>query len=965
MAKEKFGKYILFEKIASGGMAEVHLARSVGGIGLGKFLAIKKILPQYSDSQEFIKMFISEAKIAINLNHSNIVSIFDFGIENNQLFLAMEYVEGHNLRQILTRLAKNREEMPMQYAIYIVKEIAAGLDHAHRCLDDSTGRPLNIIHRDVSPQNIMCSFGGEVKIIDFGIAKAETQIEMTRTGMLKGKLGYMSPEQVEGLTLDNRTDIFSLGVIFWELLAHTRLFSGKNEVDTLQRIRDYKVPNLRKVNPAIPIELDNICGKALARERGERYQTCADLHRDLNRFLNIQYPDVSKREFSKYISGLFAPEIEMNSKKLIDYANSGEFLAEQKNAAAVLTNSKIVSAATKGSISVGKEPSVASGDEATRKHNVRNKWSVKQVVNSPITYFVLLIMLGIGGLLSQRSGNEAQVELPNRVSVPTPIAATPAVQQTPEIVVQEPPRGDIVAEQPAGEGAKNGPIQFILLASPAKGDTIWYYADSNIEFAWSPVAGADQYVFELSRDIAGDKKVMRMNVVEDKLAVPLANVGQYYWRIQAFNQQQEIGSSGWETFVVKEALPPEITKPSSNFQLRARDVGKGVLEPVPEITLEWRPLMRAEQFEIEVSTDRKFRKSLYAETLVANTLVLNHLNEGQYYWRVRSLNAAGQATRWSESSSFKILVEHKVERKVERKAEAPAIVSGPEKFITPQQKPMLKWRKTSSASRYLIEIAEDKDFSNTVVTLSASQPYYSWQNYRYGTFYWRVSAIGQDGQQARSDDVGKFKVQAEPPHLIESKKVRMPSSQSKKPAATTLKWSSIHGAKSYEVEIADNKKFANAQKNETAGESYKTSISKPGDYYWRVRGLSSEHAPISEFSDPSTLTVENFELPKEEAIEIVSPIDNTEFTTYDVNAVPFILLEWTRLKTAKYYLMQFSSSPSFSSPIELSAKNFRFFLNVKEKKIPKGKVYWRVRARTQNGFTEWTTPRNFVNVYAR
>ena len=242
---EQFGKYILLEKIAAGGMAEVYLAKSNGANGLSKFVAVKRILPQYSDNAEFIDMFKEEAKVAINLNHSNVVSIYDFGIEKGQFFLVMEYVEGRNLRQILNELKKANKSINIEQAVYIVKEAAAGLDHAHRCTDSKSGKPLNITHRDMSPQNIMISFEGESKVIDFGIAKAEKETEATKAGTLKGKFAYMSPEQSEGLPIDPRTDVFALGIILWELLANDRLFTGSNEAAILRKVRDCQIPPIR------------------------------------------------------------------------------------------------------------------------------------------------------------------------------------------------------------------------------------------------------------------------------------------------------------------------------------------------------------------------------------------------------------------------------------------------------------------------------------------------------------------------------------------------------------------------------------------------------------------------------------------------------------------------------------------------------------------------------------------------
>jgi serine/threonine protein kinase len=265
-------------------------------------------------------MFKDEAKIAINLSHNNIVSIFEFGVELGQFFLVMDYVKGKNVRQILNKLKQANMNFGVDQIVFMCKEIAAGLDHAHRCIDGATGKPLNITHRDMSPQNVMVSFEGELKIIDFGIAKSETQLETTRAGTLKGKFGYMSPEQAEGLNVDLRTDIFSLGIVLWELLANDRLFIANNEINTLRKIRDCQIPSLTKINPEVHPELERIVLKALTKDRNQRYQTAAALHRDLSRFLNRHYPDFSNQDFSMFIKSLYADEILEFNNKQVEYS---------------------------------------------------------------------------------------------------------------------------------------------------------------------------------------------------------------------------------------------------------------------------------------------------------------------------------------------------------------------------------------------------------------------------------------------------------------------------------------------------------------------------------------------------------------------------------------------------------------------------------------------------------------------
>ncbi len=386
MIFEVYGNYTLLEKLAMGGMAEVFLAKKMGVTGVEKYVAIKRILPQHSQQEEFIEMFRHEASIAINLSHSNIVSIFDFGLEKKQFYLVMDFCSGRNLRQVLNHIRKTETQLAIEHAIFIVREIAAGLDYAHRAMDNKTGKPLNIIHRDISPQNAMISFEGEVKIVDFGIAKAETQIENTQAGTLKGKFGYMSPEQVEGASLDLRTDIFSLGILLWELLANDRLFMANNEQATIRKIKECKIPPLRQLNPSIPAELERIVNKALTKDRNLRYQAAAAMQKDLTVFLNKHFPMFTTQDFSGFIKKEFNAEILENRKKQMEYSSVKftQKLAEQAAGRPEQTLSETVNTNRK------KDTLLEADDEATvntsDSFNIGDLGSVKKVPK-PVTEF--------------------------------------------------------------------------------------------------------------------------------------------------------------------------------------------------------------------------------------------------------------------------------------------------------------------------------------------------------------------------------------------------------------------------------------------------------------------------------------------------------------------------------------------------------------------------------------------------
>lgn len=302
-----FGQYQLIEKIAQGGMAEIFKGQAMDAQGLERPVVIKRILPHIAASPEFVEMLIDEAKIAVMLSHGNIAQIYDLGKVADDYFIVMEYVEGKTLSQMMKRLKTQGKLMPVAYAVYCCREIAAALDYMHRKTDDE-GHPLHIIHRDISPQNAILSTAGTIKIIDFGIAKAKTKISTTDSGVLKGKFAYMSPEHAEGMKLDHRTDIFSLGVILFELLTGQRLFKGKTNMETVKRVKKAKVPAPSGIRSAIPKALDKIVFKALQKDREKRYASALDLEQDLTRFLLTHYPEFSPHEMVSYLQSLF-PEI--------------------------------------------------------------------------------------------------------------------------------------------------------------------------------------------------------------------------------------------------------------------------------------------------------------------------------------------------------------------------------------------------------------------------------------------------------------------------------------------------------------------------------------------------------------------------------------------------------------------------------------------------------------------------------
>jgi len=277
-----YGRYELIERIGIGGMAEVFRASQRGVAGFERSVAIKRILPHIAADPESIAMFVQEAKLAVQLSHPNIAQTFDLGEVDGSYFIAMEYVDGHSVDTLINRCAELGEPVPQDAICYILSEAAEGLHYAHFA-EDSVGRPLGIIHRDVSPQNILLSFGGDVKVIDFGLAKAANRLSQTKDGIVKGKLAYLSPEQAHGKPIDRRSDVFALGVCAWEMLSGKRAFKRETDRETILAVRRGALERLAK-HIEIPAALDLVIMRALAKNRDKRYRTALEMRENLRRF---------------------------------------------------------------------------------------------------------------------------------------------------------------------------------------------------------------------------------------------------------------------------------------------------------------------------------------------------------------------------------------------------------------------------------------------------------------------------------------------------------------------------------------------------------------------------------------------------------------------------------------------------------------------------------------------------------
>jgi serine/threonine-protein kinase len=299
----RFGRYRVRERLGTGGMAQVYRATIEGPEGFQRDCVVKRMLPHLSKEPGFVQMLLDEARLSALLHHASIVQVQELGEIDGEYFIAMEYVDGHDLGAVVRECQAQGRLLPIGLACYVAHELAAALAYAHRASDDK-GRPLGIIHRDVSPSNVMIARQGAVKLLDFGIAKAAISVrdEHTRTGALRGKLGYLSPEQVEGETIDHRSDIFALGVVLWECLVGDRLFRGDNQFHSMALVRRAEIVLPSALRPEIDSELDAIVEKLLARRPEDRYASCDEVLRALGPVMHRLEGDA--RAMSHFLDGI-------------------------------------------------------------------------------------------------------------------------------------------------------------------------------------------------------------------------------------------------------------------------------------------------------------------------------------------------------------------------------------------------------------------------------------------------------------------------------------------------------------------------------------------------------------------------------------------------------------------------------------------------------------------------------------
>lgn len=360
-----FGKYQLFASLGRGGMADVFLAVARGPLGFNKLAVVKRLRAALADEPSFLNMFLDEARLAARLNHPNVVHTYEVGEEKGSYFIAMEYLEGQPLNKIIKEAAKGEVELDPVVSARIVSDALSGLQHAHE-LRDYDGTPLKIIHRDISPHNVFVTYDGQVKLVDFGIAKAALSSTTTEVGVLKGKVAYMAPEQAMGVPIDRRADIFAMGIVAWELLTRRRLMSGESAAATLHRLLNAPIQRVSEVVPGIDAELDAIVARALEKEPDARYQSAIEMRDALESWISKSGRVVRQEDVGGRVTAMFASvredvrrQIQAHMGKLAEAANTQELAS--LNASALRRFNSSSNASTGQLLALGSSTGSGSG----------------------------------------------------------------------------------------------------------------------------------------------------------------------------------------------------------------------------------------------------------------------------------------------------------------------------------------------------------------------------------------------------------------------------------------------------------------------------------------------------------------------------------------------------------------------------------------------------------------------------
>lgn len=649
-----FGNYRLLEKIAVGGMAELFKAKQMGLEGFQRIVAVKRILPHLATNSDFVTMFIDEAKLAAQLSHPNIVHIYDLGKADDSYFIAMEYIEGKDLRAIMKETEMLGKKVPLSAAIYIAKKVCSALHYAHSA-KDSEGKPMKLVHRDVSPQNILISSTGEVKLVDFGIAKAASKASHTQSGALKGKLLYMSPEQAWGKTLDGRSDIFSLGSVLFEMLTGRKLFYGDSEMSILERVREAKLPDFEEFRNEIPPGLEKIIKRALEKDPDRRFRDARSMEAELDKFARNYGITATAYDVVQFLSEIFptiytkdkldvlirekeeaeaeiaqfkkqqekAKEVKEEEKKVVEFpAPSKEEKAEGVAQPKRFTIPKPEKVEEKVEEKKGEKVFTTFAEEEEEAKDKKKPLIVGGIVAGVVALIIVIFLL-FGGKkgstqleVKEEPKSGVQEEPTQMVTKTEPTVPKEIVPQVPQPPTQAEPEEEV---KKAREEATNTFKSFIEILATLESEGAKEYASEALDSLKKTQGNID-------RILRRAKSIGEFNAVSQSAKQAIENANKLRSEIAQIKQQKEKELEEARRRQEEEKKKAEELAKQAQAQTQEKKIERGSFVPLPELEEGERPklLKKIDAVYTSLARQNKVEGTFYVQmTVDENGKVIN------------------------------------------------------------------------------------------------------------------------------------------------------------------------------------------------------------------------------------------------------------------------------------------------------------------------------------------------------
>ncbi len=906
----QLGAYTLIQLIARGGMGEVYEAHEVN---LQRRVALKVIAPTNPDEhdhEELIRRFLQEARTLARVNHPNVVTIYAIDNVGDVPFIAMEYIEGVSFKELLKEFVLTSEA-----AAPLFEQMLEGV----RCLHEN-----RIVHRDLKPHNVLLRPDGQIKILDFGIAKHAAAGDYTRVGVVVGTLPYMAPELKSGAPATQQSDFWSLGAIFYECLVGTPLVLAMRDSGNP---REIPYPSDCRVPP----EMRAIVAKMCAPRAADRYQSAVQAIEDVKRFQQNRpqpTPEVWAT-LSQKIQAISEARRKKHSTGPVDLPTAEKFTTP-------------IPADTRP-ISVAAPPKLAPIDIALGHDPTNPPPTKKRKKSRPATHYLFHEYSLAGIFLALVAG--LFFSWPKSAEKPAPQAAAPLPSSAPSAAPAPAP-----APKSHTTTVFRPPKEMLELKEPAAGQTLYLAPSAIPTLHWTTALDVDLYEIQISRDLEFKNLVVHEPVTgRSYRPARILPDGRYYWRLIPVNENQPPLPPFM--FQVVQLTPAELEAPAPGAVVEVKS--KKATTPVE---LAWNCKSYSATYRVQVAADEEFKKPIVDRSTSECRLDAGKLGVGSYHWRVRVIGKTRDQELWSESRKFAILP---------ARAEAPALArvkvstkpvsltlafkdsprdpaSALEKLTNP---PALAWQPAKGAVRYLVQFSPARSFSPLFSEEVVKTPRLLWKNPAPGRVYWRVAALGAQSGQGPFSEAGQLDIKLPAPKLEPTYRFQVETK-----APLTLEWDPVPFAHKYLVQIGKKRDLASATTKLLSEPKMKVS-SQVGHQFIRVATVDASGEVTSDFSRVASVDVESaLDAPK-----LLTPKPGLKVALRGSRIS--VVFTWSEIKGATSYSVEIASDPEFQNIIE-SRKSKDTTLLLKQAEL-KGAIYWRVRAKSAEGASAWSESGSF------